>query len=92
MVSLLVGGLVCQCLPLLVPHDLWAPFAQLGIWRYRIYVATMLSGRSMILLAVIGSEVMSRAGWITACEPSRLTIDSAAFNPAHPLPEPRRVA
>lgn len=89
-VSLLVGGLVCQCLPLLVTHDLWVAFTQLGIWRNRIHVAAMLSGRSMILLAIICSEIMSRTGWIANAESPPFSLEAASFNPE--ATQPRRAA
>lgn len=82
LVSLLLGSLLCQCLPWLLNLDTSVWMLRLGIWPQRAETAMIFAGRIMLLIAVVASEVMCRVGRIlgvgsVACEEvTILTFDA----------------
>ena len=64
LVSLLVGSLMCQCLPWLFTTSVSAWAMSLGLWPDRVAIATTLAGRIMLWTSILVSEVLCRAGRI----------------------------
>ena len=86
-VSLLVGSLLCQCLPMLMTSEVWSWGVQVGLWPYRVSTAMVLSGRMLLLMTIVASEVLSRTG--------RLSIErtiSAAVAEVSPFQPSQSVA
>ncbi|QDT50853.1 hypothetical protein Pan258_49350 [Symmachiella dynata] len=90
-VSLLVASLLCQCLPMLMTSEVWSWGVRVGLWPYRVNSAMMLSGRLMLLMTIVASEVLSRTGRLSIERSHSATAaDVSPFHPPQSVAGPAR--
>ncbi|WP_339912322.1 hypothetical protein [Symmachiella dynata] len=90
-VSLLVASLLCQCLPMLMTAEVWSWGVRVGLWPYRVNSAMMLSGRLMLLMTIVVSEVLSRTGRLSIERSHSATAaDVSPFHPPQSVAGPAR--
>lgn len=90
-VSLLVGSLLCQCLPMLMTSEVWSWGVRVGLWPYRVNSAMMLTGRLMLLMTIVVSEVLSRTGRLSIEQSLTATaVEVSPFHPPQTIAEPAR--